>query len=72
MDWAVIKRTGKVSMDHNMNARSKSLASIYSPRVAPDGGVLSTPLHWAELNDVYPTDFTMRTVPARLAKHGDL
>jgi bifunctional non-homologous end joining protein LigD len=71
MDWAVIKRTGKVFMDHNMNARSKSLASIYSPRVAPEASV-STPLDWNELEKIYPTDFDMRTLPARLAKRGDL
>ncbi len=71
MDWAVVKRTGKVFMDHNMNARSKSLASIYSPRVAAEGCV-STPLEWGELRDVYPTDFTMRSLPERLAARGDL
>jgi bifunctional non-homologous end joining protein LigD len=71
MDWAVVKRTGKVFMDHNMNARSKSLASIYSPRVAPEGCV-STPLDWNELRKVYPTDFIMRSLPDRLAQKGDL
>jgi bifunctional non-homologous end joining protein LigD len=71
MDWAVIKRTGKIFMDHNMNARSKSLASIYSPRVAPEASV-STPIDWNELEKIYPTDFDMRTLPARLAKRGDL
>jgi bifunctional non-homologous end joining protein LigD len=71
MDWAVVKRTGKVFLDHNMNARSKSLASIYSPRVAPEASV-STPLRWDELHNVYPTDFTIRTVPDRLKQLGDL
>ncbi|HEY9757763.1 MAG TPA: non-homologous end-joining DNA ligase [Oculatellaceae cyanobacterium] len=71
MDWAVVKRTGKVFMDHNMNARSKSLASIYSPRVAPEACV-STPVSWDELNNIYPTDFTMRSVPERLESKGDL
>jgi bifunctional non-homologous end joining protein LigD len=71
MDWAVVKRSGKVFMDHNMNARSKSLASIYSPRVAPEACV-STPLDWNELNNIYPTDFTMRSLPERLQARGDL
>lgn len=71
MDWAVVKRTGKVFFDHNMNARGKSLASIYSPRVAPEA-TISVPLHWDELYDVYPTDFTMDTVPELLADRGDL
>jgi bifunctional non-homologous end joining protein LigD len=71
MDWPVKKLTGKVFLDHNMNARSKSLASIYSPRVAAQGTV-STPIDWQELEHVYPTDFNMRTVPKRLAEKGDL
>jgi bifunctional non-homologous end joining protein LigD len=71
MDWAVVKRTGKVFFDHNMNARGKSLASIYSPRVAPEA-TISTPLEWSELDKVYPTDFTTLTVPQRLAEVGDL
>jgi bifunctional non-homologous end joining protein LigD len=71
MDWAVVKRTGKVFLDHNMNARSKSLASIYSPRVAVEASV-STPLRWDELHNVYPTDFTIWTVPSRLEQTGDL
>jgi bifunctional non-homologous end joining protein LigD len=71
MDWLIVNRTGKVFMDHNMNARSKSLASIYSPRVHPLACV-STPLAWDELADVFPSDFTMRSLPQRLATRGDL
>lgn len=71
MDWAVLKRTGKVFLDHNMNARSKSLASIYSPRVSKEAAV-STPVEWDELEDIYPTDFTIETLPDRLAQRGDL
>jgi bifunctional non-homologous end joining protein LigD len=71
MDWLIVKRTGKVFMDYNMNARSKSLASIYSPRVHPLACV-STPLSWTELTDVFPSDFTMRSLPKRLATRGDL
>jgi bifunctional non-homologous end joining protein LigD len=71
MDWAVVRRTGRVFMDHNMNGRSKSLASIYSPRVAAEASV-STPLEWNELDKIYPTDFNMRTLPARLQRKGEL
>jgi DNA primase len=71
MDWAVVKRTGRVFFDHNMNARSKSLASIYSPRVAPEASI-SFPLHWDNLEEHYPTDFTMERVPQMLAEQGDL
>jgi len=71
MDWAIVKRTGKVFFDHNMNARSKTLGSIYSPRIAPEA-TISTPIEWSELGHVYPHDFTMRTVPERLKEKGDL
>jgi bifunctional non-homologous end joining protein LigD len=71
MDWAIVKRTGKVFLDHNMNARSKTLGSIYSPRVAPEA-TISTPVDWSELRHVYPHDFTMKTVPERLKVKGDL
>jgi bifunctional non-homologous end joining protein LigD len=71
MDWAVVKRKGKTFLDHNMNARGKTLASIYSPRVSPEAAV-SVPVRWDQLDDIYPTDFTMRTVPDLLAKQGDL
>jgi len=71
MDWAVVKRKGKTFLDHNMNARGKSLSSIYSPRVAPEASV-STPLRWEELRSIYPTQFTIWTVPERLAQVGDL
>lgn len=71
MDWAIVKRTGKVFLDHNMNARSKTLGSIYSPRIAPEA-TISTPIAWEELGHIYPHDFTMRTVPERLKEKGDL
>jgi bifunctional non-homologous end joining protein LigD len=71
MDWAVVKRKGRVFYDHNMNARGKSLASIYSPRVAPEASV-STPITWEDLDSVYPTDFTIETVPSRISDRGDL
>jgi bifunctional non-homologous end joining protein LigD len=71
MDWAVKKRGGKIFFDHNMNARGKTLASIYSPRMS-DTGTVSTPVAWDELSSVYPEQFTIKTVPARLAKIGDL
>ena len=71
MEWSVAKRTGKVFFDHNMNARSKSLASIYSPRVI-DWASVSTPVDWEELSDIYPTDFNIETLSKRLNKLGDL
>lgn len=71
MEWSVPKRTGKIFYDHNQNVRGKTLASIYSPRPAP-GAPVSVPVEWDELESVYPTDFTVRTVLARLERVGDL
>lgn len=70
-DWAVEKRAGKVFLDYNQNTRGKTLASVYSPRPSSPA-MVSTPLAWDELGRVYPTDFTIKNVPARLAKIGDL
>ncbi|HEY9681612.1 MAG TPA: non-homologous end-joining DNA ligase [Oculatellaceae cyanobacterium] len=71
MEWAVKNRTGKVFLDHNMNARSKSLASVYSLRVAPNAPV-STPIRWEELQHIFPSDFDIRTIPERLQTQGDI
>jgi bifunctional non-homologous end joining protein LigD len=71
VDWAVEKRRGKAFLDYNQNVRGKTLASIYSPRPSQEASV-SIPLHWDELDKVYPTDFTILTTPNRLAEIGDL
>ncbi len=71
MEWSVEKRTGKVFFDHNQNSRGKNMASIYSLRPLP-GAPVSTPVRWDELEQVYPTDFTIDTVPDRVAEIGDL
>ncbi|GAB4322000.1 MAG: DNA ligase D [Dehalococcoidia bacterium] len=71
MEWLTGKRTGKVFLDANMNARTKNLASVYSPRAKP-GAPVSMPLRWDELDDVYPTDFTVLTAPDLVEARGDL
>jgi len=70
-EWAQEKRKGKIFIDYAQNVRGKTLACAYSPRPAP-GAPVSTPLRWDELGRVYPTDFTLSTLPARLKKTGDL
>ncbi len=71
MEWAVEKRTGKVFIDYSQNVRGKTLASIYSPRPTPEATV-STPLRWEEVGKIYPTDFSILSLPDRLKKTGDL
>ncbi len=70
MEWSVPKRTGKVFLDVNQNVRAKTVASLYSPRAAPEATV-SMPIAWNELPHIYPTDFTLRTAPDRLDALGD-
>lgn len=70
-EWSVDRRTGRVFVDVNQNARIKNLAAPYSPRTKP-GAPVSTPLRWSELDRVYPPDFTMLTVPQRIEDLGDL
>jgi bifunctional non-homologous end joining protein LigD len=70
MEWSVSKRTDKIFFDHKMNGRGKTLAGPYSPRNSLEASV-STPIDWSEVPDVYPSDFTIFTVPERLHKKGD-
>lgn len=70
-EWAQERRTGKVFVDYAQNTRGKTLASAYSPRPTTHAAV-SMPLEWDRLGGVYPTDFTLLTVPDRLASSGDL
>ncbi len=71
--YTVAKRPkGRVLVDYNQNAWGRTLASIYSIRPRPNATV-STPVTWAELErGVSIDDFTVKNVPARLHKVGDL
>ena len=63
---------GRVLVDYNQNRWGSTLASIYSPRPRPEATV-STPVTWKEIDKgIRIEDFTMRNVPARVAKLGDL
>jgi bifunctional non-homologous end joining protein LigD len=63
---------GRVLVDYNQNAWGRTLASVYSVRPVPDATV-STPVTWDEIEaGVAIGDFTIRTVPARLSRVGDL
>jgi DNA ligase D-like protein (predicted polymerase) len=67
--WWKEERHG-VFLDYNQNAKDRTTCSAYSVRPLPDARV-STPLHWSEVPDCDPADFTMFTVPQRFAKIGD-
>jgi bifunctional non-homologous end joining protein LigD len=69
---AVRARGQKVYVDYLQNIEGKSLACAYSARASEFAGA-STPLTWKEIDDgVDPRDFTIRTLPDRLARIGDL
>lgn len=61
-----------VLVDYNQNAWNRTLASVYSVRPKPLATV-SAPVTWAEVErGIKIEDFTIQTVPRRLAKKGDL
>ncbi len=68
--WWKEERRG-VFLDYNQNAKDRTTASAYSIRPLPDARV-SAPLTWAEVAECEAGDFTIRTMPARYAKLGDL
>ncbi len=71
IDWSIDKRTGKIFIDYNMNARTRTLNCAYSPRGLL-GAPVSMPLTWEELEHAYPTDFTIDTVFDRLTERPDV
>jgi bifunctional non-homologous end joining protein LigD len=67
--WWKEERHG-VFLDYNQNAKDRTTCSAYSVRPLPDARV-SAPLHWHEVPDCDPADFTLFTMPERFAKSGD-
>ncbi len=68
--WWKEERHG-VFLDYNQNAKDRTIASAYSVRPTPDARV-SAPLAWDEVPDCDPADFTLRTMPARWERRGDV
>ena len=67
--WWKEERHG-VFLDYNQNAKDRTTCSAYSVRPLPDARV-STPLHWHEVPDCEPSDFTVLTIPKRFLEIGD-
>jgi bifunctional non-homologous end joining protein LigD len=72
-EYRVAKRPrGRVLVDYNQNAWNRTLASVYSVRPKP-AATVSTPVTWGEVErGVRIEDFTVKNVPGRLRKIGDL
>jgi bifunctional non-homologous end joining protein LigD len=72
VERTVRKRGAKIYVDYLQNIEGKTLACAYSARASAYGGA-STPLTWKEVHaGVDRRDFTMATLPARIAEVGDL
>jgi DNA ligase D-like protein (predicted polymerase) len=68
--WWKEERHG-VFIDYNQNAKDRTVASAYSVRPLP-AATVSAPLTWDEVPDAELGDFTLRTVPERYARLGDV
>jgi len=69
--WWREERGERVFVDYNRMARDQTIASAYSVRARPTATV-SAPLTWDEVPDAEIEDFTVATMPARVARLGHL
>ena len=69
--WRKDRDPQDLFIDYNQNARDHTIAAAYSVR-GTQRATVSAPVHWGEIDDCEPDDFTMLTMPARFAEIGDL
>jgi len=68
--WWKEERGERIFVDFNQNAPHKTVFAAWSAR-SRVGAQVSTPLSWAEVDDVDPNELTVVTVPDRVAQRGD-
>src|SRR5215469_6541539 len=68
--WWKEERGSRVFVDYNQNAPHKTVFGAWSVRARP-GAQVSTPIAWAELDDIHPDQFTIASLAARLDSIGD-
>jgi bifunctional non-homologous end joining protein LigD len=72
VERTISKRKGALYADCLQNGYGKTVVAPYSPR-ALDGAPVSAPLAWSEVTRrLDPLKYTIRTMPKRLEKKGDL
>jgi DNA ligase D-like protein (predicted polymerase) len=69
--WWKEERGERVFVDFNQMLPDKTIAAAYTVRAKP-GAPVSTPIAWDEVTDARTLDFTIHTVPERVARLGDL
>jgi bifunctional non-homologous end joining protein LigD len=66
------RRKNKIYLDYLQNRKGQTLAAPYCVRPKP-GATVSTPLEWEEVKPgLDPSEFTIKTIVARLKEKGDL
>ncbi len=69
---ALASRKGRLYLDCLQNGKGKTIVAPYSLRGSP-GAPVSAPITWDEVTpSLDPARFNLKTMPARLAKVGDL
>jgi DNA ligase D len=68
--WWKEERGRRVFVDYNQNAPHKTVFGAWSVR-ARAGAQVSTPLAWAEIDEIHPDQFTIASLAARLQATGD-
>jgi bifunctional non-homologous end joining protein LigD len=72
-EFSKVDRKGRIYVDTGRNGYSATFAAAYTVR-AKRGAPVSAPCTWEELEQgqVAPATFTLRTLPGRVAKVGDV